>query len=407
MKKVFLVFFYIIITSCAEKHVVEFKIEKDDGFLYPVPVSIDMNKIPFTGFQLLNDDNKVVYQTDFYSNTIKFIHNPEYSLNYIIKKSTVETGDEVISEVVENNGNLQLAQNNIPVLQYKYGINKLVDKRDSVYRKSGYIHPLLTPSGDTLTRINPPDHKHHYGIWAPWTHTRIDTTRVDFWNLGKAEGTVLFKEFSEINEGEIFGSFTAVQEHIDFKTKKESQIAINENLSIKLWNLGDKDKYMLDYTTTFSSPLKNGILLEAYRYGGGIGMRFNKKWDKSNCKVLTSEGKSRLDGDGTNARWAIVTRESRSGNGVNGILFMSNINNQSHPEPMRIWPVDANEGRGDMFFEFCPIRNKEWKLLPNKKYKLQYRMVVFEGTLTANEAEYYWQNYANPPKIEIITTNNK
>ena len=68
---------------------------------------------------------------------------------------------------------------------------------------------------------------------------------------------------------------------------------------------------------------------------------------------------------------------------------------------MRVWPIDANEGRGDVFFEFWPIRHESWKIEPNKKYQLRYRMVVFDGELTAVEAEEYWQNYSE--KFQAIT----
>ena len=162
------------------------------------------------------------------------------------------------------------------------------------------------------------------------------------------------------------------------------------------------DRYMFDYNTTFKSPLENGILFEAYRYGGGIGLRFTERWTADNCSVLTSEGKDRLSADGTNARWCIVKGESADGKSTNGVLFMSHSENRSHPEPMRIWPIDANGGRGDMFFEFCPIRHEEWKIEPQKEYQLKYRMVVFEDDLTAKEAEEYWQAFVKAPKMSLI-----
>ena len=290
-----------------------------------------------------------------------------------------------------------------PVLDYRYGMQYPPEGVDSIFRKSGFIHPIRTPSGDTLTRINPPDHFHHYGLWGPWTHTRIDTTRVDFWNLGEGQGTVLFKEFVDITSGKVFSAFNAVQEHVDLKTKMEPQVALNENLQVTLWNLYQPNRYMFDYTTTFNSPLENGILFEAYRYGGGIGMRFTERWKKDNCTVMTSEGKTRIDADGTKARWVMISGESRNGKGTNGILFLSHPNNRMHPEPMRVWPEDANGGRGDMFFEFCPIRNVEWQIEPNKDYSLAYRMVVFEGSMSKQEAEDYWRVYANPPEIRTIS----
>ena len=66
---------------------------------------------------------------------------------------------------------------------------------------------------------------------------------------------------------------------------------------------------------------------------------------------------------------------------------------------MRIWPTSANDNRGDMFFEFCPIRNNEWKINYNELYQLNYRMLVFEGEMTSDEAEAHWTAFAFPPKI--------
>ncbi|MFO7935534.1 MAG: DUF6807 family protein, partial [Bacteroidales bacterium] len=140
----------------------------------------------------------------------------------------------------------------------------------------------------------------------------------------------------------------------------------------------------------------------AYRYGGGIGFRATEKWHKDNSTVLTSEGKNRLNADGTKARWCIVEGESVSEEERSGILFMGHTSNRAFPEPMRVWPVDANRGRGDVFFEFCPIRHKDWKLDKGRDYTLKYRLLVFDGSLSAEEAEMHWQGFANPPRVEIV-----
>ena len=67
-----------------------------------------------------------------------------------------------------------------------------------------------------------------------------------------------------------------------------------------------------------------------------------------------------------------------------------------------VWPIDANEGRGDVYFEFCPIRHKDWLLEKGKDYSLKYRLLVFDGSVSSTGAEEYWQGFANPPKVEIL-----
>ncbi|MEP3211260.1 MAG: PmoA family protein [Maribacter sp.] len=369
------------------------------------PMFLELDEDFSATFSLMKEVDKVTSEVPFQIDGNRLYFTPEtpytnQKVSYYIVKGKAPSPHTAISQTKEK-GDLSLSQAGKSLLTYRYGMTYPPEGVDSIFKKSGYIHPIITPKGDTLTRIQPPDHYHHYGMWGPWTHTRIDTVRVDFWNLGEGMGTVLFKAFKDTNSGGVFSSFTAAQEHIDFKTPKAPQVALNEDLHVRLWNLGRPDRYMFDYTTSFSSPLENGILFEAYRYGGGLGLRFTERWKADNCTVLTSEGKDRLTADGSNARWAIVSGISTDGKGSSGILFMSYAENRMHPEPMRIWPIDGNNGRGDMFFEFCPIRHEEWQIEPNKKYELKYRMVVFDGELTAVEAEAYWQAFANPQKASV------
>ena len=323
--------------------------------------------------------------------------------NYFIRKGAGQFKKPKVS-IERAKADIKFILDQKNVLNYRFGITYPPDGVDSLYKKSGYLHPLMTLKGDTLTRIQPPDHYHHYGIWGPWTRTKIEDRSVDFWNLGEGQGTVLFKNLENTSSGAVFSQMEAVQEHMDLKAEAEKQIALKEDLIVKLWNLDHPDRYMLDYMSSFSSPLNSGVLFEAYRYGGGLGMRFAEKWHKGNTVVLTSEGHDRVKADGTKARWCLVSRTTTDGEVVNGILFMSHPGNQSHPEPMRVWPIDANNERGDMFFEFCPIRHKEWKIRANKIYTLKYRMIVFEGALSAEEAESYWRHFASPPKVQISTT---
>ncbi|MDY7395482.1 PmoA family protein [Aureibaculum sp. 2210JD6-5] len=298
-------------------------------------------------------------------------------------------------------GAIQLSYKKRPILNYRYETVYPPKGVDSLFKKSGFIHPLWTPEGEVLTRIQPPDHYHHYGIWGPWTKTKIDNRQVDFWNLGEGQGTVLFKKFTQKEQGNVYSSFTALQEHIDFGAKNENRNAINENLEIRAWNLGDNKPWLVDYTSEITSPLENGILFEAYRYGGGIGFRATEIWNKDNTSVLTSENKDRITADGSSARWSIIEGATNTKTGNGGILFMSHKENKHFPEPMRVWPMDANGGRGDMFFEFCPIRHKPWQIESDKAYKLKYRMLIFDGSLSAEQAEMAWQGFANPPKVII------
>ena len=67
---------------------------------------------------------------------------------------------------------------------------------------------------------------------------------------------------------------------------------------------------------------------------------------------------------------------------------------------MRIWTLNTN-GRGDMFFNFAPTKDRNWLLEPGKTYVLKYRLVVFNGKFDQSRAESAWQGFAHPPQITI------
>ena len=269
---------------------------------------------------------------------------------------------------------------------------------DTNYKRSGFIHPLWTPHGQVLTNIQPKDHYHHYGIWNPWTHTLFEKDTVDFWNIKGKQGTVRFAKFISQSNGDIFSEFKALHEHVVFKKDGSEKIALNETQTVRVYNpQGGKDYYIVDITSQLSCATESPLLILAYRYAG-FGWRFTDEWTKDNCEVLTSEGKDRKTTDGTKARWVIV--QGTLNNDYGGAVMMSYPANQNHPEPLRIWDEKANGGRGDMFANFAPTKDKDWLLEPGKTYTLKYRLVVFNGKFDAAKAESAWQYFAAPPVVK-------
>jgi len=326
------------------------------------------------------------------------------SRSFILRQDE-QLGGTAPVQLQKLHGQLRLSSKEQPILDYQYKTIYPPEGIDPLFRRSGFIHPLWSPDGQILSRIQPPDHYHHYGIWGPWTKTHIKGREVDFWNLLKGQGTVRFSAFLSEVEGSVYSGFKALQEHVDFGASGADQVAISEVLDVRVWNPGKGDIWLIDYTTTLNTPLDSGIMLDAYRYGGGIGYRAIEDWHKDNSSVLTSEKKDRLSADGTKARWCLVEGVSSSEKGRSGILFMGHPSNRDFPEPMRVWPVDANGGRGDLYFEFCPIRHKDWPLEKGMDYTLKYRLLVFDGSVPYEMAEQYWQGFAFPPRVEIIQTN--
>lgn len=296
-------------------------------------------------------------------------------------------------KMVKDNGALMFRAGKKDLLSYQFQTVYPPAGQDTNYKRSGFIHPLKTPHGQILTNIQPKDHYHHYGIWNPWTHTVFEKDTVDFWNIKGRKGTVRFAKFISQTNGTAFSEFTALHEHVVFKKEGTEKVALNELQTIRVYNLqGEKDYYIVDFTSQLSCATESPLLIVAYRYAG-FGWRATEEWTKDNCEVLTSEGKDRKTTDGTKARWLIA--QGTLGNDYGGLVMMSYPANYNHPEPLRIWDEKANGGRGDFFANFATTKDKNWLLEPGKTYTLKYRLLVFNGKMTKEKAESAWQSFAN------------
>lgn len=379
---------------------------------YDIPVSAGLTGIPFNPAEnwVLTEkqgsaEKVIPYQVENgYPDRIWWIlegskGKPQKRTYTFSQRQDSQTNSSKLS-FNKNDQHLTIFKNGAPVLQYNHALTPPPSGKNPLYTRSGYIHPLYAPSGFELTTIHPDDHIHHMGLWNPWTKTKFEGRELDFWNINKGEATVKFTDFISHYTGPVFAGFRSLHEHIDLTapTITGSKIALNEEWDVRVYQ-SEKGYTIVDFISHLNCATESEILLAEYRYGG-FGFRANQYWTSDNSHVLTSEGKERKDADASRARWAIVQGDTPTG-GKAGIVFMSHPANYQHPEPMRVWPLDANNGRGDVFFNFSPTRHTDWLLEPGQIYTLRYRMFIFDGEINAEEAENLWQAFSAPPVIEI------
>lgn len=304
---------------------------------------------------------------------------------------------------VEDDGkNLEVRVGDRPVLAYRYAVQPAPDGVDAIYSRSGYIHPLWSPSGEVLTRIQPPDHYHHYGIWNPWTRTEFEGREVDFWNLGSGQGTVRAEQVLERTSGPLFGEFKAQLDHVDFTSPSGEKVALREQWEVRAWNVDpEQDVWLIDFVSTLNPATDEPLTIKAYRYQG-FSLRATEEWNDDTAVLLTSDGYDKSNANGTRARWIDVNGVSGAAEGTSGILFMTHPANFNFPEQLRIWPVGTNEGVENVYVNFNPAQDRDWTLKPGSAYSLRYRMLVYDGKLDAKKAEQYWTNYAHPPRVEVF-----
>jgi hypothetical protein len=288
----------------------------------------------------------------------------------------------------ENTGQaLILTNNGKPVLQYNYAHVDSPEGVDSIFGRSGFIHPVWSPDGNILTSIQPPDHRHHYGIWNPWTRLVYDSVEYDLWNLGDRRGTVRARSIDTVFTGKTAG-FRASLDHYIF-TPDSEKIVLNEIWQVKTWNA--PEGFLWEFESSLTPATSLPVTLGKYRYAG-FGYRATPEWTKENSIMQTSEGLARQEINATRARWIFIEGDTKTGR--SGLLFMSHPKNHNSPEPLRIWDENANNGRGDAFINFNPVQTEDWTLDAGKTCTLRYRVLAFEGTMTKETADRLWDDFS-------------
>ena len=84
---------------------------------------------------------------------------------------------EISCSVVDTGKTLDYKIGDKLLFSYNYTTVYPAPGVDSVYKRSGFIHPLKTLRGEVMTNCSPADHYHHFGLWYAWTKSSCPTFR--------------------------------------------------------------------------------------------------------------------------------------------------------------------------------------------------------------------------------------
>jgi len=264
-----------------------------------------------------------------------------------------------------------------------------------VFLRGGYIHPVYTPSGRIVTDDYPSDHYHHHGIWFASTKTQFESGHPDFWNVDDGTGRIDAGAANiYVARGNVLGAFTSSQSYVAL-TGGLPKVALTEEWDVRVYNIGQTSKsryFVFDITATQQCATSESLKLEEYRYGG-MGLRGHPDWkDKTKVKFLTSEGKTREDGNATRGRWFVMSGPV-DGQTVN-IAVLDHPENFRSPQPMRLNPDDP-------FFNYAPSQLGPFAIKSGEPFLLRYRYIVSDGAPNPDELNRLWNDYANQPKVTV------
>ncbi|OYX91081.1 MAG: hypothetical protein B7Y76_14665 [Sphingobacteriia bacterium 35-40-5] len=307
-------------------------------------------------------------------------------------KTIRESGSASKAEVLLTEAEAKFTVNGKQVIGLQTGKKDLPAEIEPVFRRGGYIFPVLSPSGLSVADDYPLNHKHHHGIWAAWTKTEFEGRKPDFWNMADKTGTVLFEGIKNTESGAVFSTLESRNAYFDVSVSPNKKV-LDEDWQIKVYNTEGDEKpyYVFDLELRQQLSSASVLKLPEYLYGG-VGFRGNGEWNgKDNAYFLTSEGKDRSNGHATTSKWVHISGNI-SGK-LSGISILSHPDNFRSPQPMRIHPTEP-------FFCYAPSQAGDFEIRPNQGYIARYRFIVYDGAPEAAFINRMWNDYAHPLVIK-------
>ncbi len=278
-----------------------------------------------------------------------------------------------------------------PVFRYNHATVPSPDPKTPYYAKSGYIHPLYSPSGRLVTDDFNPDHAHQHGIMLAWRKMVFEGRKTDGWDQKSNTGKVEHAKIESFTGGPVFGQFRVSIRHVDLTAPGGEKPVLNETWNVRVYVAADGYLFDIDSTQTCASA--SPVLIDKIHYGG-IMIRGHADWhDNRSYDFLTSEGKTKADGNQSRPKWVDLTGPV-DGEPA-GVLILDHPSNFRFPQPVRLHPTMP-------YFCFTPASLDAFTIESGKTFCSSYRFFVHDGTLDVPQARRLWDDYAEPVQVRVL-----
>ena len=265
------------------------------------------------------------------SSCLYWIHenSTETGTEYILQERSEKPETSPIMKIEDNGRSLVFRHGEKKIINYHYARMPQPDGAEDCFGRSGFIHPVWSPQGSVLTRIQPEDHIEQYGVFMPWAQMEYNGKIYDSWNLGKNQGTVKAGSVLSKEEGPVFSRCSMSLGH--YISDKGQEIKIMDEIwTIRAYAMDDY--FMWDFESALTPCTTFPVLLKKYNYGG-FSWRLTEDWKAEVSQMMTSEGDGIRRASGKKARW--IYTEGSARNGIeSGFIIMSDPANFNHPETL-------------------------------------------------------------------------
>jgi len=293
------------------------------------------------------------------------------------RKGEKEAGEKGDLHLEQTDDYLRILHGDQPVLDYRITSGLPADL-PAHYERTGFFHPIYSPSGQVVTDDFPVGHTHQHGFFTAWTNATFLDSFVDFWNTHKGLAFVQHEGITDIEERDGYLGFKAHLAHHsmahDKRNRKNSWPVLFETLTVRVHNRSAP--FVWDIRSEQTNVTKDTLLLNKHLYGG-LGIRGSKYWNDSDsthfrspAKFLTSAGLSGDEANHTHPEWTIIYGDLPSGQAGLAII--------PHPDNFR-WPQAVRTHPDMPYFSVSPVTEEGFFIAPGETYLSRYRVVAFDG----------------------------
>ena len=263
---------------------------------------------------------------------------------------------------------------------------------NTVYERSGCLHPVSSPKGRTVTAMFPFDHPHQHGVFSAWVRTTYNDETVDFWNLAGGTGRVDHERVVSTFQNEDEAGLEVDLIHRTVTTPPVD--ALRERWKITVYPT-DGSYHCFDLETTQAALTNKPLTVNEYHYGG-IALRGPTEWltdkDREGQKkesgrsrepsgFLNNLGSNRIDGNHQHAKW-VVLWGSVDGKPVSIAVLCHNENFRA-PQAARLHPTKP-------YFCFAPCVDGSFTIDRQHPFAGKYRYLITDAKPDADWIDEQW-----------------
>lgn len=261
-------------------------------------------------------------------------------------------------------------------LRYNKRPTEAAARNDPAYSRTGYVHPLCTPSGRVVTGDYEEDHPHQHGLFFAWTKTRFEGRTPEFWNQKLESGRVGYEATLAVVDGPEEAGFDVRHRYDDLTAPDGPVEALREVWRLRLRVV--EGRYLVDLAVEQECRGDSPLTVERYHYGG-MAVRGSSQWlGEEPRRIETDEGLDRVEGNHSRPGWVKMSGEiDGSPCGIVGYV---------HPESFRA-PQWARLHPSKPYFVFAPMVEEPFDIAPGAPFVARYRFLVYDGVLSPDEIE--------------------